>query len=152
MAKAKNTVADPPSDTNGSTTTQSDRLKDVSKNVTSIVQDAAAILDEEVAAGIVAAKQVQDRFQKERRIDPKDFQGALQKFNTDAHEILTLVGDQIDQMSSKDNADLARRLMGRTHDVLDLTTEMINITAQLADQLAQSTKPSAGNSRAKNKK
>lgn len=41
-----------------------------------IVQDAAALLDEELAAGIVAAKQVQKRFRKERRIDPQDFGAA----------------------------------------------------------------------------
>jgi hypothetical protein len=124
-----------------SSAAQTERIKSVSKNVSTIVKDAAAILDDEVASGIVAAKRVQDRFQKERRVENKDFSGALQKFNTDAHEILNLVGDQIDAMSSRENSELTKRLFGRTHDVLDLTIEMINISAELADQLAQKTKP-----------
>jgi len=126
------------------------RMKNMSKSASKIVKDAAEILDDELAAGVVAAKQVQDRFRKERRVDPKDFESALQKFKADAHEVLTLVGDQLESAGSKDNADLTRSLMGKTHDVLNLTIEMINIGAELADQLAQKTKPSTGSGRAEN--
>jgi hypothetical protein len=129
--------------TNGSTPEQSARLKNASRSVTNIVQDAAAILDEEVASGIIAARQVQDRFKKENRIDPKDFASALEKFNADAHEVLTLLGKQIDELRTKENVDLTHRLLDRTHDVLDLSVEMVNIGANLANDLIQkNTKPS----------
>jgi len=48
------------------------------------VKDAAALLDEELAAGIQAAQQVQQRFRKQGRIDPADFSDALQRFQADA--------------------------------------------------------------------
>jgi hypothetical protein len=135
--KTKSTSS-PQKDAAGSGTGQTSRMKRMSQDASTIVRDAAALLDEEVAAGILAAKQVQERLKKERRIDPKDFDGALQKFNADAHEMLTLVGDQLGQLGSAENADLAHRLLGKTHDVLDLTIEMINIGAELANQLVLS--------------
>ena len=126
--------------TDSKVSAQSSRIKNATRNATSIVRDAAEILDEEVASGIVAARQVQQRFRKSRTIDPKDFETALQKFNTDAHELLTLVGNQVDEMGSKQNSELTRKLMGRTHDVLDLAVEMINIGAELANEVLQTTK------------
>jgi len=48
------------------------------------VKDAAALLDEELAAGIQAAQQVQQRFRKQGRIDPAVFSDALQRFQADA--------------------------------------------------------------------
>ena len=59
---------------------RSARLKQISKSSSQIVKDAAVLLDEEIASGIVAAKQVQQRFQKERRINPTDFKDALTRF------------------------------------------------------------------------
>ena len=41
------------------------RFEGISKSTAQIVKDAAALLDEELAAGIVAANQVQRRFRKD---------------------------------------------------------------------------------------
>ena len=117
---------------------RSKRLKQISKSSAQIVKDAAALLDEEVAAGIVAAKQVQNRFQKDRRIDPGDFKKTLQKFQGDAHEVVSLLNDQISAFRSQENTELAKRLLHNTHDVVDLAVEMVNMGAEIADQLAQS--------------
>jgi hypothetical protein len=117
---------------------RSKRLKQISKSSAQIVKDAAALLDEEVAAGIVAAKQVQNRFQKDRRIDPGDFKKTLQKFQGDAHEVVSLLDDQISAFRSQENTELAKRLLHNTHDVVDLAVEMVNMGAEIADQLAQS--------------
>jgi hypothetical protein len=144
--RTKSSKGQPNVDT-GSNSAQSARIRNASKSVRNIVKDAADILDEEVASGIVAARQVQDRFKKEKRIDPKDFEGALQKFNTDAHEVLTLVGKQIDELGSRENAEMTKRLMGKTHEVLDLAIEMVNIGATLANELLQkNTKPTGAGS------
>jgi len=132
---------------NGKKSAQSGRIKNAAKSVKSIVMDAADILDEEVASGITAARQVQDRFKKENKIDPKDFESALEKFNADAHEVLNMVGKQIDELGSKENSEMTKRLMGRTHDVLDLAIEMVNTGAALANELLQkNTKPSEASS------
>lgn len=117
------------------------RFKQISKSSSQIVKDAAVLLDEEIASGIVAAKQVQQRFQKERRIDPNDFKNALKKFQGDAHEVVNLLNDQFAELRSDENAQLVKRFTSNAHSLLDLAVELVNMTAEVADQLAQSNLP-----------
>lgn len=127
---------------------RSARLKQISKSSSQIVKDAAVLLDEELASGIVAAKQVQQRFQKERRINPGDFKDALTKFQGDAHDVVNLLNDQFAELRSDDNAQLVKRFTGNAHSLLDLVVELVNTSAEIADQLAKSNlqkKPGKGN-------
>jgi len=117
----------------------SERFHQISQSTSQIVKDAAALLDEEVAAGIVAARKVQQRFQKEQRIDSADFQEALHKFQGDAHQVVGMLTTQFDQLRSKENSELIKRLVSNTHDVVDLAVEMVNMGAEIAGQLAQVT-------------
>lgn len=88
---------------------RSARLKQISKSSSQIVKDAAVLLDEELASGIVAAKQVQQRFQKERRINPGDFKDALTRFQGDAHDVVNLLNDSISPITIKEvTSELAR--------------------------------------------
>lgn len=117
---------------------KSGRLDDVSKSTAQIVKDAAALLDEELAAGIVAANQVQKRFRKEGRVDPKDFNNALQRFQADAHEVIKLLNDRLNDMRSQENFDLVKNLVNRSHDMVDIAVELVNGSAEMATQLANS--------------
>lgn len=117
---------------------RSERFKQISKSSSQIVRDAAVLLDEEIAAGIVAAKQMQQRFQKERRIDPEDFRSLVQKFQKDAHEVVNLFSDQIAELRSKENAELVDNLVRRAHDALDLATEVFVMSADIAAKAVQS--------------
>src|ERR1044071_5229292 len=85
------------------------RFKEIGQSSSQIVKDAALLLDDEIASGIVAAKQVQQRFQRERRINPDDFKGALTKFQGDAHEVINQLNGQFPELNSKENADLVKR-------------------------------------------
>lgn len=116
----------------------SGRFEQVSKSTSQIVKDAAALLDEELAAGIVAANQVQKRFRKEGRIDPADFNNALQRFQADAHEVITLLNDRLSDMRSEENFEVVKNLVNRSHDMVDLAVEMVNSSAAVATQLANS--------------
>lgn len=131
---------------------RSERFKQISKSSSQIVRDAAVLLDEEIAAGIVAAKQMQQRFQKERRIDPADFRSLIQKFQSDAHEVVNLFSDQIAELRSKENAELVDNLVRRAHDALDLATDVFVMSADIAAKAVQSrlrkVRP-AGNARRK---
>lgn len=118
-----------------------EKVKQISRSSSQIVQDAAALLDDEMAAGIVAAKQVQQRFQRERRIDPKDFNEALTKLQGQAHEMINQLNSKLSGAGSKENEELLKRFVDNSHTLLDLTVELINTGAEIADQLAQSNVP-----------
>jgi hypothetical protein len=124
--------------TRGRTDTGGARLQHISKSSSQIVKDAAALLDEEMAAGILAAKQVQQRFRKEKRIDPSDFREALQKFQGHAHEVINQLNERLSETSAQENAELIGHFVTNTHDLLDLTVEMVNTSAEIADRLLQS--------------
>jgi hypothetical protein len=116
----------------------SGRFEQMSKSTSQIVKDAAALLDEELAAGIVAANQMQKRFRKEGRVDPADFSDALQRFQADAHEVITLLNDRLNDARSDQNFELVKNLVNRSHDMVDLAVEMVNSSAEVATQLANS--------------
>jgi len=121
------------------------------EHTSQIVKHAATLLDEEVAAGILLAKQMQQRFQKERRIEPGDFKKALQRFQGDAHEVVSLLNEHIDTLGSQENTELAKRLVNNTHDVVDLAVELINLGTEITNQLVQTNLPSGTRGSAKRK-
>ena len=129
------------------------RIKEIGTASSRIVTQAAALLDEEIAAGIVAAKQVQQRFQKERRIDPRDFRDALQRFQRDGHQVVDLIDQQLGELRSKENAELTTRLLHNMHDLLDLAAGLVNMGAEIVGQLAQANlpKPDGGSTERRNR-
>jgi hypothetical protein len=70
-------------------------LATFAKTTTRIVQQAAAILEEEVAAGILAARQVEDRFLDTEELRSTDPTKVLPRFRRDAHEVVDIVIDLI---------------------------------------------------------
>lgn len=128
------------------------QIKQISKVSSQIVKDAAVLLDEEIAAGIVAAKQMQRRFQKERRIDPSDFREAILQFQEHANEVVNQLNERVSDMGSQENQEVMRRLVSRGHDLLDLTVEVFNMGAELADQLVQSKAPKKQNATKRTKR
>jgi hypothetical protein len=117
------------------------RMKQISRASAQIVKEAAALLDEEVAAGIVAAKRMQRRFEKERRIDPADFKEALQRFQGDAHEVVNLLNEQLAELRSDENAEVMERLVNNAHGLLDLAVGFVNMGVEIANQLVQKNLP-----------
>jgi hypothetical protein len=117
---------------------QSERIQKIGGSSSQIVMDAAALLDEEIASGIVAAKRAQQRLRKDRRIDTSDFADALQKFQGDAHQVVGMLNDQFARLRSEEASDLVSRFTSSTNNLIDLVVELFNTGAEIADQLAQS--------------
>lgn len=113
------------------------RLDRMGAATSEIVREAAALLDEEVAAGIVAARKIQERFQRERRIDPADFQESLQRLQADAHELVNVLNRELTGESSGANAKLVSRLLSNAHDLVDVLVGVVNMSAGLANELAE---------------
>ncbi len=69
---------------------------------------------------------------------PKDFSNALQRFQADAHEVIKLLNDRLNDMRSQENFDLVKNLVNRSHDMVDIAVELVNGSAEIATQLANS--------------
>jgi hypothetical protein len=116
---------------------RSRRFERISNGTSAIVTEAAALLDEELAAGVAAAKRVQARFQKERRIETSDLKDALARFQSDAHEVVTLLNDQFSTLRSNENGEIVNRFTANAHGLLDVVVEMITTGAQVANELVR---------------
>jgi hypothetical protein len=147
MARRRNSSSAGHSSSKGSSSSK--RIKAIGSNTADIVKEAAALLDEEVAAGIVAARKVQRRFREENRIDSSDFEEVLQKFRGDAHDIVNLLNDRMGDLRSEQSAALMKRFVSNSHDILDLAVESVNTGAQIVNQLAQAERKNHAGSRAK---
>ena len=73
---------------------QLDKLKDSAGTPSNVVQRAASILEEEIAAGIVAAKQVEKRFIKVSELRSGKPDEVTQRFRRDSHEPIDILLDK----------------------------------------------------------
>jgi hypothetical protein len=60
-----------------------------------IVEQAASILEEEISAGIVAARKVEERYVNVNSLRSEESREIIQRFRKDAHEVLDIVLDLI---------------------------------------------------------
>jgi hypothetical protein len=98
----------PHSSPSESKTAPADILKGFAKSSSRIVQKAASILEEEIAAGILAAKQVEERLINVREIRSANPEEVMQRFRRDAHEVVDIVLDVVNAATNS-VADLAER-------------------------------------------
>ena len=89
-------------------------LKSFADSASQIVMQAASILEEEVAAGIVAAKQIENRF-----IDVEEMRSGkpdeiLQRFRRDAHELVDIILDIVGAAAKNASRLAARAISIRT--------------------------------------
>jgi hypothetical protein len=99
-----------------------------------LVRSAAFVLDQEMAIGITAAQAVQQRVASEKRIDPADFRDAMQRFQSDAHDIVTSLEGQLAGSKLPQNIDLAKRFITRAGDMVDLAVGIVTTSAELANE------------------
>src|SRR5262245_59038359 len=75
-----------------SDTTARDRrsLEDLGKSASQVIQDAAAVLEEELASGLIAARKVSQRLKEEQRFEKEDFADALKRFHSTGQELIEI--------------------------------------------------------------
>jgi hypothetical protein len=83
-------------------------LTGVGTVATRVVTQAASILEEELAAGIVAAQAVEGRFVDVERIRSADSEAVLQRLRRDAHDVVDIIIDLVDVAVSS-TGSLGRR-------------------------------------------
>lgn len=71
------------------------------KSTSRVVGQAAAILEEEVAAGVVAAKEVEDSIVPTEKIRSEGTDKLVQRFRRDSHEIVDIIMDFVSVAATK---------------------------------------------------
>jgi hypothetical protein len=86
------------------------RLRSAVGATSRIVQQAATILEEEIAAGIVAAKRVEGRLVDVQKLRGADPQEVMQRFRRDAHEVVDILIDLVN-VATNSLGGLAQRVV-----------------------------------------
>jgi predicted transcriptional regulator len=97
-----------------------------------VVMQAASVLEEELAAGIDAAKKAEERFRQEGRFQAQDVAGLIERFRADGHDIIDVAKSQLDVLRSAETDELAQRLANDAHQLVDLAA---HVAVQLPDLL-----------------
>jgi hypothetical protein len=117
--------------------TNSGRVGQLGKATSQIVREAALLLDEEMAAGIVAAQRLQQGFNKDGSISSADLNEAVQRFQANANEVLNLLNEQFNNLRSEDNVQLVSSLLQNSHDLVNFVVEMVIKGADIANSFAR---------------
>lgn len=88
----------------------SDILEGFATSSSGVVKKAASILEEEIAAGIVAAKEVEDKVVNVKKIRMQDKEMLMQRFRRDSHEIVDILLDLMDA-SVRSAGNVAKRIV-----------------------------------------
>lgn len=87
-----------------------DILRGFATSSSGVVQKAASILEEEIAAGIIAAKQVEEQLVDINKIRSQKPDALIQRFRRDSHEVVDVLLDLLD-VAVKKTGGLAQRLI-----------------------------------------
>jgi len=91
---------------------QIDMVKGLAGTTSEVVQKAASILEEEIAAGIVAAKKVEEQFINVGELRSGNSDDVIQRFRRDAHEVIDIIIDLVNVA--------ARSLDGFTQQIISI--------------------------------
>ena len=70
-------------------------LSNFAKTTSQVVEKAALILEEEVAAGVIAAKQLENQFIDSEKVRSEKDEVVMQRFRNDAHEVIDIMMDAL---------------------------------------------------------
>lgn len=87
-----------------------DILMEFANTTSQVVQQAASILEEEIAAGVIAAKQVEERLINVGDIRSSKPDEVMQRFRRDAHEVVDILLDLVN-VATNSLSGLAQRVI-----------------------------------------
>jgi hypothetical protein len=115
---------------------RNERFDQLGREASEVLQRAASVLEEEVAAGVAGAKRLSGRLAEERRVDQAEFEDVMQRFRTDLHDLVDVAGSRLSEMSSGQPQELAQRFASDAHDVVDTVMNLVNLAPDIVNRLA----------------
>jgi len=131
---------------------RSEILREFGKSTSDIIQKAASILEEEVAAGIVAAKEVERHMREDGDFRSDEFGDIMQRLRRDAHDMVNIISEQVDNFRSSEFDHLGKRFQKDAHDAVDIMLNVMNVAPDIINRLLQTEKQDKDVTRQKGKR
>ncbi|HSK70971.1 MAG TPA: hypothetical protein VK892_04705, partial [Pyrinomonadaceae bacterium] len=114
---------------------QSETLKQFGRSTSGIVQKAASVLEEEVAAGIAAAKEVEKNLREGEDFRSDQFNEIVQRLRQDAHDVVTILSERVEELRSKESDDVVKRFQKDAHDIVDTILNLVNVAPDAINRI-----------------
>lgn len=123
-------------------------LREFGASTSDMIQKAAVILEEEVAAGLQAAKEVEQSMRQSGEVRSESFDDIVARLRKDAHDVVNIIGEQANQMRSEEFDDLSRRFQKDAHEAVDVLLNVVTSAPNIINRLLQATNIETGRSSA----
>ena len=127
-----------PKQTSSQETTREEILREFGTSTSDMIRKAAVILEEEVASGILAAQEVERSMRESGDVRSDTFDDIMVRLRRDAHDIVNIIGEQVDQMRSEEMGELSQRLQKDAHEVVDLFLNVVTNAPDMINRLLKS--------------
>jgi hypothetical protein len=128
-----------PKRSSGQQTTREEILREFGASTSDMIRKAAVILEEEVASGILAAKEVERSMRESGEVSSESFDDIIVRLRRDAHDVVNIIGEQADQMRSEEFDELSQRFQKDAHEVVDVFLNVVTNAPDIINRLLKST-------------
>ncbi len=112
-------------------------LREFGASTSDMIQKAAVILEEEVAAGLLAAKEVERSMRESGEVRSDSFDDIVVRLRKDAHDVVNIIGEQVDQMRSEEFDELSHRFQRDAHEAVDVLLNVVTNAPTILNRLLQ---------------
>jgi uncharacterized iron-regulated protein len=112
-------------------------LREFGASTSDMIQKAAVILEEEVAAGLQAAKEVEQSMRQSGEVRSESFDDLVVRLRKDAHDVVNIIGEQVDQMRSEEIDELSGRFQKDAHEAVDVLLNVVTNAPNIINRLLQ---------------
>lgn len=119
-------------------------LEGAAANASNAVRQAAAVLEKELAAGLTGVQRLEQRFEKDHRIDQAAFDEVLQSLRTNAHEFVDVASNRMSELRAGDVQELAQQFTTHAQDLLDSVISLLAIGPDIVNRLVSRAEEALG--------
>lgn len=112
-------------------------LREFGASTSDMIQKAAFILEEEVAAGLLAAKEVEQSIRQSGEVQSESLDDIVVRLRKDAHDVVNIIGEQADQMRSEEFDDLSVCFQKDAHEAVDVLLNIVTNAPNIINRLLQ---------------
>lgn len=110
-------------------------LRAFGASTSDMIQKAAVILEEEVAVGLLAAREVERSMRETGELRAESFDDILVRLRRDAHDVVNIIGEQVDQMRSAEFDELSGRFQKDAHEAVDVLLNAVTHAPTIINRL-----------------
>ena len=125
----------PPSKRAASSKSQS-QLADASGSAASAVQQATAVLEEQLAAGVTGARKVVAGLAQSGQIDESAFDEVVERLRSSAHDVIGVAAGRVQDLKTDEVQDLAVRFAADAHTMLDAVIDLVAAAPVVLNRLS----------------